>query len=470
MVQKVDDYGNTLTDVTFNLYKYDTNGSATLYDTVTTADLVQGENGSVITLSGGGVFPSGTETLQNGTYYLQEENAPQGYVANTQAIKVVVDNTGVYADAGTEEDGVSVLRGVGKIVRSMLQFAVQDDMDTTLSDITATLQTYTDMGGEPAEYPSKEGGWQKADPEQKMDLSYDNSDAHKALLDYTSTTEGGPIYLEVTSGWGRLKITQNYKAYSGQGTKQDLGERDLTALFSRSTVVRVENKHTGLRIEKLVTGEKGETDRDFTFSLTLTGDKGNPISGEFEAVSNRQDLTKVTFDADGHAEIQLKHEQAVTIQKLPSNYQCTVTEKAVADYTTTAQQDGQDVQLQDGGVTVTIGTGVVELVFTNAYTPKGEPTITPTPSATPTPSVTPKPSVTPTPSQTPTEEADTQTPTPTATPPATAASTGAQTPSEGTSMIIPRTSDDFPYGILIVLVGISAASMVALLLYKRKQR
>ena len=56
-----------------------------------------------------------------------------------QAVHVIVDNTGVYADAGTETDAVSVRRGVGSVVRSMVQFATNDDVDTTLHDIKTEL-------------------------------------------------------------------------------------------------------------------------------------------------------------------------------------------------------------------------------------------------------------------------------------------------------------------------------------------
>lgn len=435
MVQKVDDYGNPLTGAVFTLYKA---SDDTEYDQVTTANLTQ-EGGSIITLEGGGVFPSGTKVLENGTYYLKESTAPDGYVASNKKIKVVVDDTGVYADAGTEDDGVSVLRGVGKIVRSMLQFAVQDDMDVTLSDITATLQRYTGNT-----YPQPGSGeWVNVTPLKTLNLSYDNrtGEDHKAILDYTSSTPDGPVYLEATSGWARLKITQNLNGPTTQGTKQDLKDTDLTALFSRSTVVRVENKKTGLRIEKVVTGAQGETDRDFTFALTLTDEQGNPVSQTqtYDVISNRPRLEKVKF-VDGIAQIQLKHGQAVTIKGIPENYRCTVTEKLDANYTTTAQEDGQPVALQNGGVTVTVRANtVVELVFTNARIPE-EPPENP-PASTPTP-----------------------------TPPVTVTTTDTQIPSTGSFMIIPRTSDDFPYGVLIALVGISAVGLIALAVYKQKKR
>ena len=78
-----------------------------------------------------------------GEYYLIEMTAPPGYVKSSAAVPVIVDNSGVYADAGTGTDGVSVRRGVGSVVRSMVQFATDDDIDTTLHDIKAELVSGT---------------------------------------------------------------------------------------------------------------------------------------------------------------------------------------------------------------------------------------------------------------------------------------------------------------------------------------
>ncbi|MBM6687243.1 hypothetical protein H9X89_16970, partial [Faecalicatena contorta] len=70
-----------------------------------------------------------------------ETAAPVGYVANARAVPVVVNDQGVFADAGVADDGVRVDLGVGYLVRSMVQFAADDDIDATLHDVTAALQT-----------------------------------------------------------------------------------------------------------------------------------------------------------------------------------------------------------------------------------------------------------------------------------------------------------------------------------------
>lgn len=79
--------------------------------------------------------------IPEGAYYLVEASAPDHLNVNKQAIPVIVDDTGVHVNAGDADDSVSVNLGVGKIVKSMVQFATDDGIDATLHDITATLQS-----------------------------------------------------------------------------------------------------------------------------------------------------------------------------------------------------------------------------------------------------------------------------------------------------------------------------------------
>ena len=85
------------------------------------------------------------ECWERGEYYLFETSGLNGYVKNDTAIHIIVDNTGVYADAGNADDGVSVLKGVGSIVKSMVQFATDDNVDTTLNTIKADCRQWTSM-------------------------------------------------------------------------------------------------------------------------------------------------------------------------------------------------------------------------------------------------------------------------------------------------------------------------------------
>lgn len=151
LVQKTDESGNAVNGAQMALFSADyvdvaEDGTATLKQGVTANDALQTattctltEETDSINLDGAAIFTR----LQSGTYYVAEVDAPNGYAVNGTLAKVVVDDTGVYADAGAEGDGVTVTRGVGRIVRSMIQFATNDDIDATLHNIEATPQLGT---------------------------------------------------------------------------------------------------------------------------------------------------------------------------------------------------------------------------------------------------------------------------------------------------------------------------------------
>ena len=379
-VQKVgEDNAAPLDGAVFGLYLASdvtdgqVNPGAQPYDTVTTADLSQ-DRGDIITLPGAGTFPNTRTVLPAGTYYLKELSAPDGYAPSDQLTPVVVDNTGIYADAGTPTDDVTVLRGVGKVVRSMLQFAVPDDINATLTDIKAALytaNTYT---------PGTGDDWAVWTPASAapLDLSYYSSNQ---ILEYGPTTPGDPVYFLVNAGWSRLKITQNYAAGTDQDLKIDLGDQDISNLFSRSTIVRYRNDPTRLTVTKTVTGFRGETERDFAFTLTLTAPDGTPLTGEYGGL---------TFDAEGRAQTTLRDKERLVFEELEPGTVFTVTEAETENYRTTVQLNGGTPQ-ETNELTVTLPAGGTTIAFTNASTLQPTPTPAPTPTATPSPTRTPEP-------------------------------------------------------------------------------
>lgn len=72
--------------------------------------------------------------------YLREVKAPAGYERNDTVIPVVIGLYGVYADAGTSDDGVDVLAGVGKLSATMTKFASSADVDLTLRFIISQAE------------------------------------------------------------------------------------------------------------------------------------------------------------------------------------------------------------------------------------------------------------------------------------------------------------------------------------------
>ena len=280
-----DGEGNEGLSATFSLYAEDQVdtasgepmliGGAQPYDTVSTkAELtVDGRH----VMDSGAQFPSTDKVLKEGTYYLAEDAAPDGYKKRAQLTKVVVTNSGVFADAGTASDDVRVRTGVGHLVKTMARFATSEQIDNTLQDITAQL-----MVSENGPVYSQQGGWQVdwalAVPEQKMDLTYA---ASNAVLQYGLTSslgqEGGDTFEDVTimadSGWSSLAIKQNYGTPGGtpsSANKQELGEDVyLNRLFSESTTVQIAN-HTVATMSVEKKGENlPESQASTEFSMTL---------------------------------------------------------------------------------------------------------------------------------------------------------------------------------------------------------
>ena len=320
LVQKVDEKTKEpVNDANFALYKAEdvevSDGTVTVekdavpYDSLATANVT-----GVLNPDGGGIFPTDGKVLELGEYYLIETSAPTGYKLNENATHVIVDNTGVYADAGDADDGISVLRGVGSVVKSMVQFAADDHVDTTLNAIKAALATNVDYCGEykidgSFNVSGKDINWDSAGSDV-LHLEYFNSNK---MLEYGlkgSSKQGtiDDLTLTTKTGWSKLLIRQDDG--SDNSPRMELGATDITNLFSGTVTVRVENEQTGnLKIAKTVTGEDAPTDQTFTFKVKLT-DNGANLSDTYETLkydgSNPNGTRgSITFN-NGEATVTLK--------------------------------------------------------------------------------------------------------------------------------------------------------------------
>lgn len=375
LVQKVDEQGNPVEGAEFTLYsEYPHTGSKPeVKDRLITRNLSK-ENQDPIDLAGGGIFPTeeAGNVLPSGTYYLVETDAPDGYKRNETVTKIIVDSTGVYADAGNDSDGVDVLRGVGSIVKTMAQFAADDGVDTTLHDIRAKLlKSTTDL-------PDADGTqWEGLGDETHLQYQ-----AAGAALEYgPEATAGGTVYpltLRASSGWTRLAIRQCLDHDSGEieKLKEELGDRDLTALFSGTVTVQVTNERVGsLTVSKKVVDEMSAAPDDEEFTFTLTGTiNGVALQGPYrtsESPGNGNPQSgKVEFDSSGKAEIRLQDGESITILELPEGAEITAAEAEKEGYSTA--YDTGDGGFQNGNETepLTItNTGSVSVKFVNTYEP-----------------------------------------------------------------------------------------------------
>lgn len=380
LVQKVDQAGKPLAGATFALYKaeYATeeNGTVTINPGAEAYDTLQTEGaGGPLGLEGGGLFPAQRKVLEKGEYYLVETGAPTGYKPNPAAVHIIVDDTGVYADAGQPGDGISVLRGVGSVIKSMVQFAAEDDVDATLQDIKAALATSVTWNETSEQFTVSGDGidWGSTGPEI-LHLQYDNANK---LLDYGLYDADGKatlddVTLETDVGWSKLLIQQCYQHDSGTDTslKTDLEDKDITDLFSGTVTVRVANERAeGLTIAKTVTGNTAPAGESYQIEICVE-DGGAPIEGSYETVSGRNEDGSITFK-EGKATDSLQAGESLTIFDLPNGASYTVTEAQSQEqaYTTTVSVNhGQAQQGYEATGTLTDDGQTVR--FINAYPTK----------------------------------------------------------------------------------------------------
>lgn len=380
LVQKVDQAEKPLAGATFALYKDEDvtveNGAVTIKAGAKAYDTLRTEGaGGPPGLEGGGLFPTRGKVLEKGEYYLVETSAPAGYKPNPAAVRIIVDDTGVYADAGQPGDGISVLRGVGSVIKSMVQFAAEDDVDATLQDIKAALATSVTWNETSGQFTVSGDriDWASTGPDI-LHLQYDNANK---LLDYGLYDADGKatlddVTLETDVGWSKLLIQQCYQHDSGTGSslKTDLGEQDITDLFSGTVTVRVANDRAeGLTIAKTVTGNTAPAGESYQIEIYVEDD-GTPIEGSYETVSGVGESGSITFK-EGKATDSLQAGESLTIFDLPNGASYTVTETQSQEqaYTTTVSVNHGQAQ-QEYEATGTLTDDGQTVRFINAYPTK----------------------------------------------------------------------------------------------------
>ena len=401
-VQKTDTEGNPVDGAKFGLYTADQvttdangkvvlKGEQTPYDTLTT-----GSVGNPVPLEGAGIFPNtsaGNMPLVNGTYFLKEVSAPKGFLLNDTLTKVIVDDYGVHADAGTDDDGVSTFVGPGALMKSLGQFGAEGDIDNTLTWIKGTRQT---SNGE-----TNDNGnltWTDVEPVGADDTVRLKYGANGRMYQYGPTEEGKPYRLETETGWIRMGITQDErpKGTTSKGARANLGDMNLNALFTGATCVRVANKReASLEVTKHVVvpkGLAGNKDAKFTFKFTVPTTAGKTYKAAvFEnagAASEKQ--VGDMFDLTNGREQTITAGQTIRVYGLDEHDAYTVkeltdTDKMPAGFTLTKREQGGNALSGEGdSISGTIAKqnadGTVaaanKLVFTNTYSVKPPVTLT----------------------------------------------------------------------------------------------
>lgn len=398
-VQKTDSEGKPVDGAKFGLYKADQvkmdangkvmlNGEQTPYDTLTT-----GLVGNPVPLEGAGIFPNtsdGNRPLVKGTYFLKEVSAPKGFLLNDTLTKVIVDDYGVHADAGTADDGVSTFVGPGALMKSLGQFGAEGDIDNTLTWIKGQRQTSdgTLDGNDNLSWNNDAKGG-----EDEVHLKYG---ANGRVYQYGPTEEGKPYRLETETGWIRMGITQDVPGdTNAKGARADLGDMNLNALFTGATCVRVANeREASLEVTKKVDvpdGLTGNKDAGFTFKFTVPEGKTYKAAVfEKAGTAGERRVGNVFNLTNGYSQT-IKADETIRVYGLSEGDEYTVQELTGADqmpagYKLTGRKQGA-TDLKDAGDSVTgkiakqntDGTlaEANKLVFTNTYTAEASDKLTP---------------------------------------------------------------------------------------------
>lgn len=396
-VQKTDTEGNPVDGAKFGLYTdgqvtTDANGKVVLngdqipYDTLTT-----GQVSNPIQLEGAGIFPctsDGNKPLVKGAYFLKEVSAPKGFLLNDTLTKVIVDDYGVHADAGTADDGVSTFVGPGALMKSLGQFGAEGDIDNTLTWIKGQRQTSdgTLDGNDNLSWNNDAKGG-----EDEVHLKYG---ANGRVYQYGPTEEGKPYRLETETGWIRMGITQDVPGdTNAKGARANLDDMNLNALFTGATCVRVANeREASLEVTKKVAlsdGLTGNKDAEFTFKFTVPEGKTYKAAVFKNAGAGKQ--AGDVFDlknGDTHA---IKADETIRVyglgegdeyavreltgaDKMPAGYKLTGRKQGTTNLTGAGDSITGEIKKQKPDGTLAEAN---KLVFTNTYKAEASDELTP---------------------------------------------------------------------------------------------
>ena len=306
IVQKVDEDGNPVEGATFGIYAENQTDKAADGTVTLTSDAepiqtcVTKDTDYPYPMDGSCMFgmkASGV-TFGNGTYYIKEIEAPSGYTINNTLAKVLINDKGIYADAGTEDDGISTVTHIGTMNQSMYQFASNRDINRTLSDLTIAQKRCSTEACVTNEQWADSGKSVKVSWKTKKSLDGTHDVSGYWLTDESNMTDNG---FANTTGWTTVGITQTddedipQELRNGKGVKFQLQDGDLAHLFTGATIVRV----TDQRKDSLTITKKASVAEGYT-GPTKTDGSGKTVS----ALDDQRFPFKVVLKASSESALQ----------------------------------------------------------------------------------------------------------------------------------------------------------------------
>ena len=339
-------------------------GEVTVTDKVPAGtQLVKGDDA----ISDGGVYEDGTITWDLG----EKQAGDKGTVTFT----VIVTEDAVDADPITNKAEIYVGENDPKTTNEVTTDIPKKEVSDTTPDTGIQVgDTLTDT----IEY--------RNDTDEPATVTV--TDILPAGLTYTGVPEGQPVPEEVTNDDGRKVLTWTIKNVEPSSTASTVTFN--TVVNENATTVKdpVTNKATvsvgdhdydtnttggdvevntgDLTISKEIILTEGQgteidTDKEFTFTITLRGTNDQPLTGTYQYKIGDGDTQELDFNDEGQATLNLKHNESATVTGLPEGAKYTVTE---ADYTadgyTATSTENAEGSITEAGS---------EVQFTNTYNP-----------------------------------------------------------------------------------------------------
>ncbi len=369
MMQKRTADGTLLNGATFAIYsvKQLEDAGGTIQATATDGSTAvfpkeavpNADTGAITTADGKTIMPLQTDTtrtfsdgihvgtaefanLPDGQYIVKEIKAPPGYKINKSDTMVLVTADTIYANAGTEEDGIAVGRGPGYLANPLNWYASEGQIDNTLTWIYARM-LISDPSTKYADATSTNAGWGYL----TENYTGNKGEKNEAIISYLKYSPSGNASLEgeekfnyvtneertaesgaqnpsktrrlfTTVGWNHYAILQDYdyglakSELSGANyedwSKDGGDDRNLMYLFSRSSYIMVtdEQEDNALVVKKIDAYTNSVGLSNAQFRLYKMGADGEVLyyvkradDGTVEWSASSADALTAVTDSDG---------------------------------------------------------------------------------------------------------------------------------------------------------------------------
>ncbi len=357
-VQKIDEDSNLINGATFAIYEVEETADGIIFKnsvSINSEYNVDSTSG-VITTDAGAVLatPVATTTtstlddgihvgtgefvnLNDGKYIIKEIKSPPGYKLNKTNIMVLVTEDTIYANAGTDDDGVGVGRGPGYVVNTLNHFASKGDIDNTLTWIYAKMKisnpstSFNDVGN-----PDIIKGYISVNGTSETVEDADSDGVFKTYMMYTPSNVASGTHVAfnyypnvekynilgvtdaltqyrrifTTSGWPYYELWQDYEwgsVHKTEGANYDRWPDEITNLFSRSTYIRVKDDEDSTLTVRKVNSDGNAPLPGASFRLYRKDSLGvneyysrNAETDMVEWVSDEKAATVITTGEDGN--------------------------------------------------------------------------------------------------------------------------------------------------------------------------